>query len=70
MELRDRLEKTRDVYNKRYGDGAFEKLGVKSQSLLLDKEYNVQKGGVRRFPKLMDAAKNGDLEEMKANTKV
>lgn len=58
------LAKTKDVYDEKFGKGAFDLLDFKAQSLLADKEFNVR-GGIATFPKLMEAVHNADTNMIK-----
>lgn len=49
----------RKYYNEVYGEGAWDKLSDKSQSILVDYSYNP---GLSKFPKLMEAFHSGDKE--------
>lgn len=51
------------VYDGRFGDGAWDELNGKQRSILVDFQYNVA-GGLRKFPSLMQATHDGDLDRM------
>lgn len=61
-----RYEKSKKIYDDIYGDGEFDDLSYKAQSLLTDKEYNVRKG-LKSFPKLMEAFHEEDLDAIREN---
>lgn len=54
------------VYNKKFGEGAWDDLSEKSKSILIDYEYNP---GLAKFPNLMTGFHDADLEKIKANYK-
>jgi len=51
----------RKVYDKKYGEGEWDKLSAKQQSILTDYEYNP---GLREFPLFMQAVRNNDKNGM------
>lgn len=55
------------VYDSKYGKGAWAQLSPKEQSILTDYEYNV-KGGLKTFPKFMEAIHNRDINKMLAES--
>lgn len=54
------------VYNRKFGEGAWDDLSEKSKSILIDYEYNP---GLSKFPNLMTGFHDADLEKIKANYK-
>jgi hypothetical protein len=56
-------DNARRTFDKRYGEGAWDGLGFRQQSILADYEYGVR-GGLASFPKLMQAAYEGDIDAM------
>ena len=54
------------VYDKKYGDGEWDKLSDKSQSILVDYSYNP---GLAKFPKLMEGFHSGDMDLIRQNYK-
>lgn len=58
--------KAKDIYESKYGEGSFDDLHYKVQSLLTDKEYNVRKG-LKGWPSLMEAVYNSDISSIKNN---
>lgn len=56
------------AYDGKFGEGEWEKLSPKAQSLLLDYQYNV-KGGLESFPNLMQGFHDNDYEKIAANYK-
>ena len=53
------------VYNKKFGEGAWDLLNGKERSFLTDYQYNVKNGGLKNFPKLMQAIHDGDIAGIK-----
>lgn len=51
------------VYDGKFGNGAWDKLNGKQRSILVDFQYNVA-GGLRKFPSLMQATHDGDIDRM------
>lgn len=60
------LQRARKVYDKKFSKGAFDSLGVKTQSILGDIQYNP---GLSKFPKLMEAAHSKNMNAFKRNYK-
>ena len=56
-------DNAKKVFDRRYGNGSWDQLNFKQQSLLGDVEFGV-KGGLATFPKLMQAAYDGDIDAM------
>lgn len=54
------------VYDKKFGEGAWDDLSEKSKSILIDYEYNP---GLSKFPNLMTGFHDADLDKIKANYK-
>jgi hypothetical protein len=59
-------DSAKKVYNKKFGEGAWDDLSEKSKSILIDYEYNP---GLSKFPNLMTGFHDADLEKIKANYK-
>lgn len=53
------------VYDKRFGEGSWDKLSGYMQSYLTDYSYNP---GLSQFPALMDSVHEGDIERIKAES--
>lgn len=53
------------VYNSKFGKGSWDMLNGKERSFLTDYQYNVKNGGLKKFPKLMEAMHNGDIDGIK-----
>ena len=53
----------RSVFDRTHGEGSWDALNHKQQSILADYEYNV-KGGLAKYEKLMKAAYDGDVDAM------
>lgn len=60
------MDSAKNYYNKKYGEGSWDNLSPKTQSLLTDYHYNP---GLSKFPKFVDAIYNNDLEGMYDNYK-
>ena len=56
-------DNAKKVYDKQFGEGEWDKLNWKQQSILTDYEYNVA-GGLKKFPALMRATREGDIDTM------
>lgn len=54
------------VYDNRFGEGEWDKLSDKSQSILVDYSYNP---GLAKFPSLMEGFHSGNLDLIKKNYK-
>ena len=54
------------VYDKKYGEGEWDKLSDKSQSILVDYSYNP---GLAKFPKLMEGFHSGNMDLIRQNYK-
>ena len=54
------------VYDKRFGEGEWDKLSDKSQSILIDYSYNP---GLSKFPKLMEGFHSGNMDLIRQNYK-
>jgi len=54
------------IYDKRFGEGEWDKLSDKSQSILVDYSYNP---GLSKFPKLMEGFHSGNMDLIKSNYK-
>lgn len=54
------------VYDGKYGNGEWDKLSDKSQSILVDYSYNP---GLAQFPKLMEGFHSGNMDLIRANYK-
>ena len=54
------------VYDKKYGEGEWDKLSDKSQSILVDYSYNP---GLAKFPKLMEGFHSGNIDLIRQNYK-
>lgn len=54
------------VYDKKYGDGEWDKLSPESQSFLTDFSYNP---GLGKFPKLMEGFHSGNIDMIRQNYK-
>ena len=59
-------DNAKKTYDSKFGEGSWDKLSEKSKSILIDYEYNP---GLKKFPNLMNAFNNGDLEGIKDNYK-
>lgn len=57
-------DKAKSVYDKKYGDGEWDKLSPESQSFLTDFSYNP---GLGKFPKLMEGFHSGDIDMIRKN---
>jgi hypothetical protein len=54
------------VYDKKYGEGEWDKLSDKSQSILVDYSYNP---GLAKFPSLMEGFHSGNMDLIRKNYK-
>jgi len=54
------------VYDKKYGEGEWDKLSDKSQSILVDYSYNP---GLQKFPSLMEGFHSGNMDMIRKNYK-
>ena len=54
------------VYDKRYGEGEWDKLSDKSQSILVDYSYNP---GLQKFPSLMEGFHSGNMDMIRKHYK-
>lgn len=60
------MDTAKRIYDKKFGVGSWDTLSGKSQSILTDYSFNV---GLQKFPKLMEAFNEGNLEKIKDNYK-
>ena len=64
--VRKHYDAAKKVYDKRYGEGEWDKLSDKSQSILVDYSYNP---GLAKFPKLMEGFHSGNMDMIRDNYK-
>lgn len=57
-------DKAKGVYDKKYGNGEWDKLSPESQSFLTDFSYNP---GLGKFPKLMEGFHSGNIDMIREN---
>jgi len=60
------INKAKEVYDGKFGEGSWDNLGPKSQSILADYSFNV---GLKNFPKLMEGFHNGDIDTIRKEYK-
>lgn len=60
------LHRARRIYDSRFGEGSFDNLGFKMQSILGDIHYNP---GLTKFPSLMKSVYSGDIDGIKKHSK-
>lgn len=56
-------DSAKKTFDRKYGEGAWDNMNFKQQSILSDFEYGIR-GGLASYPKLMQAAYEGDIEGM------
>ena len=59
-------DSAKKVYDNRYGEGEWDKLSDKSQSILVDYSYNP---GLAKFPNLMEGFHSGNIDMIRDNYK-
>ena len=60
------MDSARTIYDKKYGEGEFDKLSGKSKSILTDFNYNP---GLQKFPNLMNGFYTEDIDKIEQNYK-
>lgn len=60
------INKAKEVYDNKFGEGSWDKLGPKSQSILADYSFNV---GLQKFPKLMEGFHSGNIDTIRREYK-
>ena len=60
------INKAKEIYDNKFGEGNWDKLSPKSQSILADYSFNV---GLQKFPKLMEGFHSGNIDTIRKEYK-